>query len=110
MSSIVANQRMLPAVVAPSTALLSGRTRAVNGRTFTAVAGTTVDAVAQDADVLQANNWFNTAGPNSVGVGTTAARPTTGLFPGASYADTTTGNLIVYDGTTWRNPVSGVAV
>lgn len=107
-TEITATQRMLPAVVA--NADLCGKTRTINGRAFTAAAGTTVDAVAQDARVLQSNNWFNVAGPNSVGVGTTAQRPTTGLFVGATYADTTTGNLIVFDGTTWRNPVTGASV
>ena len=106
---LVATQRMLPAVAAST--MLLGKTRPVNGRTFTAVAGTTVDAAPQDARVLQANNWFNVGGKDCVGVGITAQRPAAStIAAGNIYADTTTGNLIVWDGATWRNPVTGAAV
>ena len=40
----------------------------------------------------------------------TAARPTDALFAGACYTDTTLGCVVVYDGASWRNPVSGAAV
>lgn len=99
-------QRMLPKVggAFPSKPIT------VNGRVYTPTAGTTVDAPAQDATVLEANFWFRTGGSNCLGVGTTAQRPTTGLFTGATYVDTTLAYSVVYDGTTWRNPATGASV
>jgi hypothetical protein len=49
-------------------------------------------------------------GSESVGTGTTANRPTTGLFIGAQYGDTTLGYIVVYDGASWRDPIAGTAV
>ena len=95
-------QRLLPSSTAK-------KTTTFNGRVFTATAGTTQDAPDWDAAELCANGWFNVAGGSSAGVGTTAQRPTTGLPLGATYLDTTTAALIVWDGATWRNPSSGAA-
>jgi len=95
-------QRLLPSSTAK-------KTMTVNGRVYTATAGTTQDAIDGDAAMLCANGWFNVASCASAGVGTTAQRPTTGLVLGSTYLDTTTAALIVWDGATWRNPSSGAA-
>jgi hypothetical protein len=65
-----------------------------------------------DADVLGTNGWAIV----SI-AGTTAQRPVSvtvtppyGVGPGTQYYDTTLGAIIVYDGITCRNPVSGAAV
>ena len=109
---ITATQRMLPIVV--PTAALSGKSCNTNGRLQSAVAGTTADVVAQDSNILEANRWFAVGGPNCVGVGTTALRPTNtpenNIQPTSTYVDTTLGAISVFDGTTWRNPVTGAAV
>lgn len=101
-------QRMLPSVAAAPKS--GARSVTANGRLFTAVAGTTVDAAPQDVTVLEANKWFRTGGPNCLGVGTTAQRPTDGLFAGCTYVDTTLGYTVTYDGTTWRNQATGASV
>jgi hypothetical protein len=47
-----------------------------------------------------------------VGIGTsgpTSARPTN-VGPGSWHVDTTLGEAVVFDGKSWRNPVTGVAV
>lgn len=41
--------------------------------------------------------------------GPTSARPTNAK-PGAWHVDTTLGEAVVFDGASWRNPVTGVAV
>ena len=99
----MSTKRMLPSNTAHTTTV-------INGRTYTAVAGTTVDVPQWNADELGANGWFDVAGLASVGSGTTAARPTTGLVVGSKYLDTTLAYIVVYDGATWRNPSSGASV
>lgn len=101
------NIRMLPPVV------VSQQTQTVNGRRYSAVPGAAVDVPDMDATVLGANGWI-TCAPS----GTTAQRPTTNqasgslyfAAPGMSFVDTTIGKLIVFDGATWRDPVTGSAV
>ena len=64
----------------------------------------------QDYDAAQlANNggWFRL--PSS---GTTAQRPAHGardFVPGMFYYDTTLSKMIVCDGATWRDPLTGIA-
>lgn len=73
-----------------------------------------------DTDFLVANGWIPTAGfggrgQASIGLaGATADRPKMNgeqiLFPGTQYLDTTLAALIVWDGETWRNPLTGASV
>lgn len=85
--------------------------KVANGRTNALAMGTSIDVPDHDASILSANGWFDVAGPTSVGSGTTAQRPTTGLTAGLShYADTTLAYLIVWDGLLWRNPITGASV
>ncbi len=101
---------MTKRMIANSAAAAAGKAVTIYGRTYTAAAGTTYDAPDQDAAVLEANGFLSTGGPTCIGVGTTALRPTTGLFIGASYVDTTLAYVVVYDGALWRNPSSGASV
>lgn len=94
--------------VLPSTAAKT--TTTVNGRSFTAALGTTQDVLDADALELSANGYMVIGGKESVGTGTTANRPTTDLFIGAMYGDTTLGYIVVYDGASWRDPIAGTAV
>jgi hypothetical protein len=77
-------------------------------RTYSATVGVAIDVpgdVAGDAAVL-ASQGFVALGSS----GTTAARPTTNLRPGIWHIDTTLGFAVFYDGTNWRNPISGASV
>jgi len=94
--------------VLPSTAAKT--TTTINGRTFTAALGTTQDVLDADAAELAANGYMVVGNSQSVGVGATSARPATGLFIGAMYGDTTLGYITVYDGASWRNPITGASV
>jgi hypothetical protein len=78
----------------------------VNGRTYSASPGTSIDVPDFDAQVLQANGW-TAAAPG--GVGTTAQRPVNPA-KGAQYHDTTLGLTVTWDGKAWRNPATGSAV
>ncbi|HEY6021671.1 MAG TPA: hypothetical protein VIY48_17935 [Candidatus Paceibacterota bacterium] len=105
-----ATQRLLPGKAAPGFQQ-AAKTIVVNGRTYTAVDGTTVDAPAQDVAVLTANGWFLVGGNGCLGVGATSARPTSGYLAGSTYVDTTLGYIVVADGDgNWYNPVTGAAV
>jgi hypothetical protein len=88
----------------PGTAVSSPIT--INGRVYTPIPGTTVDAPDFDARVLEANGWFNVIGHGSVGA--TAARPKPSVI-GQRFLDTTAAIPVDWDGTTWRNPVSGAS-
>jgi hypothetical protein len=99
--------------VLPSTK--ANTTTTVNGRAYTATLGTPQDVLYADAIELAASGYIVVGGRRSVGSGVTASRPTTtkegdAIFAGATYADTTLGYVITYDGATWRNSVTGVAV
>ena len=82
------------------------------GRNYTASGpGVVQDVPDQDAQILGANGWQIIAL-----VGTTAQRPNNPSmtpampFAGQEYVDTTLGAVIVFDGTTWRNAITGAAV
>lgn len=83
-----------------------------SGKSFSAVAGTTIDASPQDCAYLEANGWFRTGGKDCIGVGATSARPVDPgvLYHGATYVDTTLGYAVIYDNATWRNPATGASV
>ncbi|QND50809.1 hypothetical protein HB779_02075 [Phyllobacterium sp. 628] len=78
----------------------------VNGRRYSCAANSTVDVPDFDGLIMIANGWVSTA---SNGSGTTAQRP---LSPpiGTQFHDTTLNKLIIFDGKTWRDPVSGAAI
>lgn len=101
------NVRMLPPVA------VTMQTIVVNGRTYSAAPGATVDVPDFDAFVLAQNGWARVALS-----GTTAQRPTTNMSGGNSeiavrgvqYVDTTLNIVAVYDGAVWRNPLTGASV
>ena len=78
----------------------------VNGRTYSAAVGSSLDVPDFDAYVLIANGWTSAAGG---GVGTSSQRP---LNPPkqTQFHDTTLGLTIVWDGKAWRNPANAAAV
>lgn len=81
------------------------------GQTYPQVPGTMLDVDAHIAEFLAGNGW------TKVGtVGPTASRPsssiasTVGVYlaqAGSYHMDTTLGALVIHDGTTWRNPLTG---
>ncbi|MGH8293574.1 MAG: hypothetical protein ACRESA_08910 [Gammaproteobacteria bacterium] len=99
--------RVLPAITTAQQAVT------VNGRKYNAQPGTAIDAPDGDADVLGANGWIRVC-PS----GTSAQRPTgsgviggTGVVTaGSLFFDSTLGFVIVFDGKSWRNPATGVAI
>ncbi len=85
----------------------------VNGRSYTAAQGSTLDVPDFDAETLEANGWLR-LGP----VGPTSARPvadplTTGagmpLGTGYRFIDVTLGAAITFTGQGWVNTVTGAA-
>ena len=78
----------------------------VNGRTYSAAAGTTIDVPDFDAAVLQANGW-TAAAPG--GVGTTAQRPVN-PSKGTQFHDTSLSKVVTWDGKTWRDTSSAASV
>lgn len=78
----------------------------VNGISYSAAAGATIDVPDHVADVLKANGW---TASSDTGVGTTAARPVPSKV-GQTFLDTTLGYTIKWDGKVWRNPSTGAAV
>ncbi len=98
------NHRML----GPYTA--AHQTRVVNKRSYTAVAGQVVTVPQGDGEVLAANNWTLIALS-----GSTANRPTGKLgrysmVRGTVFWDETLNQLIISDGTNWRDPLTGNVV
>jgi len=94
------NIRMLPSTT-------GNNSHTVNKRTITAAVGSFQDVPDFDAAPLNANGW--TAIGNSVGA--TTARPTGAVvFRGWLHIDTTLGFIIVWDGSSWRNPANAAAV
>lgn len=95
--------RLLPPARGPMQSIV------VNGRNYAAQPGSAIDVLDADSNMLQSNGWVFVA-PS----GPTSARPTgtLGLYPavaGARFFDTTLGELIVFDGATWRD-LTGAAV
>jgi hypothetical protein len=77
-------------------------------RAYSATVGVAIDVpgdLAGDAALL-ANQGFIALGSS----GPTSARPTNNLKPGMWHVDTTLNFAVVFDGTSWRNPVTGAAV
>jgi hypothetical protein len=99
------NIRLLPP------APVSDQTRVVNGRSYFAAPGSVIDVYDADAAMPEANSWIAVA-PS----GPTSARPVTtlGLYTASAgqcfFFDTTISKLVIYDGASWRDPVTGNAV
>jgi hypothetical protein len=77
-------------------------------RAYSATVGVAIDIpgdLAGDAALL-ANAGFIALGSS----GATSARPTNNLKAGQWHIDTTLGFAVFYDGTVWRNPISGASV
>jgi hypothetical protein len=87
----------------PPTAVVK-QSISANGRVYSAMPGSYVDAPAMDAGVLGANGWCLVAGS-----GTTAQRPANPFF-GQLYHDNSLGYVIIWEGTAWRQPSTGSAV
>jgi hypothetical protein len=85
----------------------------INGRSYASTPGNVVDVVDADAAQLCANGWIKVAfsGPTSGRPGTSQAN---GMYfvaaAGTHFFDTTLGKLVVFDGSTWRDPNNGNAV
>jgi|HubBroStandDraft_2_1064218.scaffolds.fasta_scaffold198539_4 hypothetical protein len=94
-------------VLPPSASGASGATKnsganpiVVNGRTYTAALGASLQVPAMDGSVMIENGW-TAFGRFS---GTTAQRPVApNVSRGVLYYDTTVGHIIVWDGATWRD-------
>ena len=80
----------------------------VNGRTYTAAVGSTIDVPDHDALVMVSNGWLAVAG--AAAVGTTAQRPTAPVH-NQQFVDTTVGMVVLYDayGKRWVNHITGAA-
>ncbi len=96
--------RMLP----PNGATISAWTGPADNpgaRTYyEASAGTTIDAPDASVSALGSQGFIAVGN----GSGPTSGRPASKyLNPGYLYVDTTIGVIVAWDGTNWRNPVSG---
>ncbi len=76
------------------------------GRTYSAAVGSTLDVPDHDAFQLIRNGWHQCGSQ----VATTANRPTAGIAKDTYMIDSTLGKAIMYDGTQWRDPVTGAVV
>jgi hypothetical protein len=79
----------------------------VNGRSYAAALGAVISVPDFDAGALESNGWVRTA---MHGSGATAGRPTTGLFKGYEYFDSSLGINVIWDGKVWRSHVTGAVV
>ena len=78
----------------------------IDGKLYSSKAGRFVDAPATDALELVAAGW-GFVGP----VGGTGDRPAaTEATPGLAFLDTDHGGVVVWDGRTWRDPMTGETV
>lgn len=80
-----------------------------NGRSYTATPGNPISVPDFDAQVLCTNGWLRSVSSFAVAQGPTSGRP---IAPaaGARYSDTTVGREVMWDGATWRDPITGAAV
>ena len=102
------NIRMMPPA-SPAQYSLTG-TMTVNGRSYFAAQGSTLDVPDFDANILEANGWLRLAP-----VGPTTSRPPAdtlanfeqSIGAGYRFIDTTLGAAIVFTGQGWVNAVTG---
>jgi hypothetical protein len=79
----------------------------VNGRVYTCPLNGVLVVPDFDAAVLESNGWVRCA---SHGTGATTSRPTTGLFKGFEFFDSTLGINIIWDSKVWRSHATGAVV
>jgi hypothetical protein len=87
---------------APALGFFATEPVTLGGRKYVPVQGTPVSVPDYDATALEANGWVRVGE-----TGTTAQRPTTGLFVGRRWTDSTVGGDVVWDGKNWRHHVTG---
>lgn len=78
---------------------------AQHGLVISCAVGSTIDVDDHVALQAAANGWHISAP-----VYTTAGRPTAGIFKGKIAIDSTLNKTILYDGTQWRDVLSGAVV
>ena len=88
------NQVVMPSDGAPNPATIPG-----TGRIYRCGAGASISVVGDDANVLMNMGWVGGKLATPVGAGPTSGRPTSGLFKGMSYHDTTVGAIVIWLGT-----------
>jgi len=78
-----------------------------NGRRYSATPGTVISVPQSDARVLEANGWTFI-----IESGPTSARPTSinARVRGALFFDETLGLFVIFDGSAWRDAISGAVV
>ncbi len=102
---------MTTRVSPPANKTLGPNPITVYGRTYSCAVGATLDVADQDAAQMVLNGWHS-----SGLVMTTANRPAIAyganpLFPKGTYMiDSTLNAVIMYDGTQWRNVLTGAVV
>lgn len=79
-------------------------------RSYSCAAGSVITCPAEDADILRCHGLIGAVNANIIGIGNTAARPTTPM-PGQCYHDSQIGVLVIYGGakTGWRNSLTGAS-
>ena len=100
------NQVVMPADGAPNPATIPGTTRI-----YLCGAGASITVNGDDARVLRNMGWMIGGAGNPVSAGTTAQRPTSGLYVGYAYLDTTLEALVQYGGPKagWLHHATGAA-
>ena len=89
-------------MILPSSA--TARIAVANGRSYQVTPGAIFDANERDIDALH-----SVGAQLLAAVGATAQRPTD-AHARMPYIDTDLGKVVMFDGHTWRDPVTGVAV
>lgn len=104
----MAKARMLPP---PNTSVVRHNmtVQGPSGTTHNGTSSVFVDAELHDARILAANGWISVCNDLNGQVGATTARPTSGLYPGLQFMDTTLGFIVTYNGANWVRPDTGVA-
>jgi hypothetical protein len=95
--------RMLPPVV------VAEQTRVVFGRSYTGTPGYTYDIESCDAEELSANGWIDCALSGPTSERPSASVGPNSLFPGLQFLDTDLDAVVVWDGATWRNVLTGAS-
>ncbi len=99
--------------LAPLSAAQQALVHPNSGKAYAATPVTVIDVSDADSAFLASNGWTRIALS-----GTTAQRPSTNpnvnppyaASAGLHYVDTTLNAVIVFDGQTWRSPITGAAV
>ena len=78
---------------------------AQHGVAFSCAVGSTIDVDDHVAAQMAANGWHLHAP-----VATTAGRPVAGVYKGKTLIDITLAAVILFDGTQWRNVLTGAVV